>query len=114
MISRLRRSMADAASHKTGESLAELFRGHCRAVILPRISRPVKRWGGFATCFTTKRAEFAVNLAEVSDMSRRPVTLFTGQWADLPLEKLCGKAKSFGYDGLELACWGDHFEVDQR
>ncbi|MFO7933512.1 MAG: sugar phosphate isomerase/epimerase family protein [Bacteroidales bacterium] len=41
----------------------------------------------------------------------RPVTLFTGQWADLPLETLCSKAKSFGYDGLELACWGDHFEV---
>lgn len=43
----------------------------------------------------------------------RPVTLFTGQWADLPLETLCQKAKSFGYDGLELACWGDHFEVDK-
>jgi sugar phosphate isomerase/epimerase len=41
----------------------------------------------------------------------RPVTLFTGQWADLPLEVLAAKAKSFGYDGLELACWGDHFEV---
>jgi sugar phosphate isomerase/epimerase len=43
----------------------------------------------------------------------RPVTLFTGQWADLPLETLVKKAKSFGYDGLELACWGDHFEVDK-
>ena len=43
----------------------------------------------------------------------RPVTLFTGQWADLPLETLCKKAKEFGYDGLELACWGDHFEVDK-
>ena len=43
----------------------------------------------------------------------RPVTLFTGQWADLPLETLCEKAKLFGYDGLELACWGDHFEVDK-
>jgi sugar phosphate isomerase/epimerase len=43
----------------------------------------------------------------------RPVTLFTGQWADLPLETLCAKAKAFGYDGLELACWGDHFEVDK-
>lgn len=42
----------------------------------------------------------------------RPVTLFTGQWADLPLEVLCEKAKSFGYDGLELACWGDHFDVE--
>ncbi|MCL2646763.1 MAG: sugar phosphate isomerase/epimerase [Phycisphaerales bacterium] len=41
----------------------------------------------------------------------RPVTLFTGQWADLPFEIICQKAKSFGYDGLELACWGDHFEI---
>ncbi len=43
----------------------------------------------------------------------RPVPRFTGQWADLPLEVLCKKAKEFGYDGLELACWGDHFEVDK-
>lgn len=43
----------------------------------------------------------------------RPVTLFTGQWADLPLEELAKKAAGFGYDGLELACWGDHFEVDR-
>src|SRR3954469_11447199 len=42
----------------------------------------------------------------------RPVTLFTGQWADLPLEKLAPLAKQMGYDGLELACWGDHFDVD--
>jgi sugar phosphate isomerase/epimerase len=43
----------------------------------------------------------------------RPVTLFTGQWADLPLETVCKKARSFGYDGLELACWGDHFNVQK-
>lgn len=43
----------------------------------------------------------------------RPVTLFTGQWADMPIEELCRKAREFGYDGLELACWGDHFEVDK-
>ena len=43
----------------------------------------------------------------------RPVTLFTGQWADLPLETLAKKAASWGYDGVELACWGDHFEVDK-
>ncbi|AXA36400.1 MAG: sugar phosphate isomerase/epimerase [Candidatus Sumerlaea chitinivorans] len=42
-----------------------------------------------------------------------PVTLFTGQWADLPLEELCRHAKEMGYDGLELACWGDHFDVWQ-
>tara|TARA_Y100001960_G_scaffold304206_1_gene357131 strand:+ start:916 stop:1893 length:978 start_codon:yes stop_codon:yes gene_type:complete len=35
----------------------------------------------------------------------------TGQWADLPLKELAPLAKKMGYDGLELACWGDHFEV---
>ena len=43
----------------------------------------------------------------------RMVTLFTGQWADLPLEDMCRKASDFGYQGLELACWGDHFEVNK-
>ena len=41
----------------------------------------------------------------------RPVTLFTGQWADLSLDSMAEKAAGMGYDGLELACWGDHFEV---
>ncbi len=41
----------------------------------------------------------------------RPATLFTGQWADLPLEVLAEKAAAWGYDGLELACWGDHLDV---
>ena len=43
----------------------------------------------------------------------RPITLFTGQWADLPLETLAQKVSEWGFDGLELACWGDHFEVDR-
>lgn len=43
----------------------------------------------------------------------RPVTLFTGQWADLPIEIMCQKAKEFGYDGLELCCWGDHMEINK-
>lgn len=43
----------------------------------------------------------------------RPVTLFTGQWADLPIEVMAEKAAALGYDGLELACWGDHFEVSK-
>jgi sugar phosphate isomerase/epimerase len=43
----------------------------------------------------------------------RPVTLFTGQWADLPLETLAEKASEMGFDGLELACWGDHFDVQK-
>jgi sugar phosphate isomerase/epimerase len=43
----------------------------------------------------------------------RPITLFTGQWADLPLAELAPLAKRMGYDGLELACWGDHFDVQR-
>lgn len=43
----------------------------------------------------------------------RPITLFTGQWADLPLTQLVPLAKRMGYDGLELACWGDHFNVQE-
>lgn len=43
----------------------------------------------------------------------RYVTLFTGQWADLPLKVLAEKATDFGYDGLELACWGDHLDVER-
>lgn len=41
----------------------------------------------------------------------KPITLFTGQWADLPFEEICRKAAVWGYDGLEIACWGDHMEV---
>jgi sugar phosphate isomerase/epimerase len=43
----------------------------------------------------------------------RPVTLFTGQWADMSIEDLARKTREFGYDGIELACWGDHFNVTQ-
>jgi sugar phosphate isomerase/epimerase len=41
----------------------------------------------------------------------RPVTLFTGQWADLPFTEMCRLASEWGYDGLEIACWGDHLDV---
>ncbi len=43
----------------------------------------------------------------------RPVTLFTGQWADLSIVDMARKTSEFGYDGIELACWGDHFDVAQ-
>jgi sugar phosphate isomerase/epimerase len=43
----------------------------------------------------------------------RPVILFSGQWTDLPLEDLAQKAADWGYQGLELSCWGDHFEVQR-
>src|SRR5215212_1433948 len=43
----------------------------------------------------------------------RPVTLFTGQWADLPFEEVARLASEWGYDGLEIACWGDHLDVER-
>ncbi len=42
----------------------------------------------------------------------RPVTLCTLQWGDLPLEIVCQKAKTFGYDGLELGLPA-HLDVRQ-
>jgi len=36
--------------------------------------------------------------------------LFTGQWADLPFEEVARLAGEWGYDGLEIACWGDHLD----
>jgi sugar phosphate isomerase/epimerase len=43
----------------------------------------------------------------------RTVILFTGQWTDLPLDQLVQKAGEWGYQGLDLCCWGDHFEVQR-
>ena len=43
----------------------------------------------------------------------RPVTLYSVQWADLTFDTLCAKAKSFGYDGVEIACSGDHMDVEK-
>jgi sugar phosphate isomerase/epimerase len=40
----------------------------------------------------------------------RPITLFTGQWADVPLADLAARCAGWRFDGLELACWGDHFD----
>ena len=43
----------------------------------------------------------------------RPITLFTGQWADLTFEDVCEMAAEWGYDGLEIATWGDHMDVSR-
>ncbi len=43
----------------------------------------------------------------------RPVLLFSGQWTQLPLDELAQKLNDWGYAGLELCCWGDHFEVQR-
>ena len=43
----------------------------------------------------------------------RPILLFTGPFADQPLETLAAQAAEWGYQGLDLCCWGDHFEVQR-
>ncbi len=43
----------------------------------------------------------------------RPITIFTGQWADLPFEEVCRIISKMGYDGLEICCWGDHMDVEK-
>lgn len=42
---------------------------------------------------------------------KREVTIFTGQWADMPFEDVCKLMSELGYDGLEIACWGDHLDA---
>ena len=41
----------------------------------------------------------------------RPISMYTGQWADMPLETLLQKMSEWGFDGVELACAGEHFDV---
>lgn len=43
----------------------------------------------------------------------RLVTLTTCQWADVEFEEMCVLAKKMGYDGLELACWGNHVDIEK-
>jgi len=46
-------------------------------------------------------------------VTRRPVTLFTAQWADLPFEEVARLAAEWGFDGLEIACKTQHLDVDR-
>ena len=46
-------------------------------------------------------------------MKKRPVTLCTAQWADLPFEELCATASKMGYEGLEIALWGTSFDLEK-
>lgn len=42
---------------------------------------------------------------------KRPITLASGQFGDMPLEELCKLAGSIGYEGIEIAC---HAHLDVR
>src|SRR5437764_12347287 len=52
-------------------------------------------------------------MTESTSPMPRPVILFSGSWTDLSLEELAPKSGEWGYQGLELCCWGDHFEVQR-
>lgn len=43
----------------------------------------------------------------------RQLALFTGPWADQPLEAVAAKASDWGYQALDLACWGEHLAVQK-
>jgi sugar phosphate isomerase/epimerase len=66
-----------------------------------------KLQGGFGLGGVLKKGD------REDSLMQKPVTLFTGQWADLAFEDLCRRAGDWGYDGLEIACWGDHMEVNR-
>ncbi|MGW3128439.1 sugar phosphate isomerase/epimerase family protein [Streptomyces sp. NPDC001123] len=53
----------------------------------------------------------AQSQARSREPARQPVTLFTGQWADLPFEEVARRASEWGYDGLEIAASGDHLDL---
>ncbi len=42
---------------------------------------------------------------------QRTIEFLTAQWADLHFTTVCELASKWGYDGLEIACWGDHFDI---
>ena len=44
-------------------------------------------------------------------LDNRPITLITGQWGDMSADELFDIMHNIGYDGLELACGTDHFDV---
>ena len=43
----------------------------------------------------------------------RKVTIFSGQFADLPFTEVCERMAAIGYDGLEVATWGDHLDIEK-
>lgn len=43
----------------------------------------------------------------------RPITLVTGQWADLELAEVARMAAEWGFDGLEIATWGKHLDIER-
>ncbi|MFZ5821430.1 MAG: sugar phosphate isomerase/epimerase family protein [Chloroflexota bacterium] len=43
----------------------------------------------------------------------RLITLVSAQWADLPLKTLAQKVSQWGFDGLELDCNDEHFDIDK-
>ena len=43
----------------------------------------------------------------------RKIAIYTAQFSDLPFETVCEKMGALGYDGLEVATWGDHLDIER-
>lgn len=43
----------------------------------------------------------------------RTLCLATTAWTDQRLEEIARRAAEWGYSGIELACWGDHFAIQR-
>lgn len=43
----------------------------------------------------------------------RTLALFTGPWTDQPLSNVAAKASEWGYQALDIACWGEHLAVQR-
>ena len=79
----------------------------------PRPGAVVRRRAAGAAGARRRRAlgrQRAAGRTSGGELMARPITLFTGQWADLPFEEVARLAAEWGYDGLEIACWGDHLD----
>ncbi len=77
------------------------------------VSNTFTRAVSFARPLKCNSKNFVVCLSYWRLRWQDPSHLFTAQWADLPFETMCQMASDWGFDGLEIACWGDHFEVDK-
>ncbi len=47
-------------------------------------------------------------------MDKNSIIIFSNGWTDTPLEDWFSRVNEWGYHGVELATWGEHFSVEQH
>ena len=106
------RCLSRRHAHRGNDDRVEPRAGSPRAP-RPRAPGALRLRAGLVGARRVRPRSARVTQRTEGELMARPCTLFTGQWADLPLTDLASRCADWGFDGLELACWGDHFEVDQ-